>query len=94
MCAVSIADVRQQNDGRILAVGSKRLPTREGFESDFIVYRFQERLEPTESTSVSLNADGSIEIADLWFRNDQFLLTGTGSSVVVTDLTPDGHAGF
>lgn len=91
---ISIADVLQQSNGRILAVGSKRAPTRDGSESDFVVYRLQERLEPTESTSVRLNADGNIEVADLWFRDDQFLLTGTDSSVVITDLSPDSHSGF
>lgn len=85
----------QQSNGRLIAVGSQR---KFGYpnpvDSDFALARFLGDSIPAVSTTVSINASGSIEIKDLWSRNDQLEFRHVGSELWVTDLTQDSRAFF
>ena len=88
-------DLLQQSNGRVIAVGSYR---KYGYpnpvDSDFMLMRFLDSPKAAVSTTVSINSAGSIEIRDLWSRNDQLEFRHVGSELWVTDLTQDSLAFF
>ena len=88
-------DLLQQPNGRLIAVGSQRIfGYPNPLDSDFVLARFLDAPTPAVSTTVSMNAAGSIEIRDLWSRNDQLEFRHVGSELWVTDLTQDSQAFF
>lgn len=89
-----VADLLQQPNGRLIAVGSRRTPYRGSYDSDFVLARYLNRAEPEASMLVTINANGYVEVSDLWSRDDFMDIRRVGETLIITDTTTDSHAKF
>jgi uncharacterized delta-60 repeat protein len=87
-----LADLQQQSNGRIVAIGTLIAPvTQKSSDRDFLLTRYLEGVTPTNSTSVSVNSSGQIEVRDLWGRDENWTVFREGETLVLQDNTGDSQ---